>query len=259
MKHVFFDIDGTLWDYTSVIPESAVTAIKLLKANGHKAYICTGRTRGYITKPDLLDLGFDGIVAGLGTRVEAGGKVLFEHIIPRDLAVFTVDTVRRYGFRAILEGPEYLYMDYDEFKDDPYGIKVMNDIGQRRRSISGEYGKWIISKLSCDSTGCDKLSCYRELQDHYDFIEHNDVVVEMVPKGFSKGTGMHKLCELKNIDIKDTVAIGDGANDVDMFEAAGFSVAMGNGAEPAKRAADHVTTALHEDGVMNALKHLGLI
>ena len=108
-------------------------------------------------------------------------------------------------------------------------------------------------------TGCDKASCYKLLENDFDFIEHNDVVVEMVPKGFSKGTGIKRLCELKGIDITDTIAIGDGANDVDMFEVAGFSVAMGNGASRAKDAADHVTSTLHEDGIQNALLHLGLI
>lgn len=259
MKHVFFDIDGTLWDFRSVIPESTARAVKLLRQHGHKAYICTGRTRGYITHPDLLALGFDGILSGLGTRVEEGGEVLFEHLIPADLAVRTVDTVKQYGFRAILEGPEFLYMDYDDFKDDPYGVKVMRDLKDRRRSLSDNYGKWVISKLSCDMTGCDKHSCYSKLESDFDFIEHNDVVVEMVPKGFSKGTGIQKLCSIKGIDIADTIAIGDGANDVDMFEVAGYSVAMGNGASLAKEAADHVTSDLHDDGVLNALTHLGLI
>ena len=259
MKHVFFDIDGTLWDYRSIIPESTSRAIKKLQANGHKAYICTGRTPGYITKPNLLSLGFDGIVSGLGTRVEVDGKVIFEYIIPSDIATRAIDTVKRYGFRSILEGPEYLYMDYDEFKDDPYGQKVMRDVEDRMLSLSDNYGKWIISKFSCDMTGCDKASCYRELEDDFDFVEHNAVVVEMVPKGFSKGTGIVKLCELKGIDMKDTIAIGDGANDVDMFRVVGYSVAMGNGADRAKEAADYVTATLHEDGIEKALKHLGLI
>ena len=259
MKHVFFDIDGTLWDRHSVIPQTTVHAIKQLQDNGHKAYICTGRTRGYITDPALLSLGFDGIISGLGTALTVDGKVIFEHIIPKDKAIRTIDTVKRYGFRPILEGPEYLYMDYEDFKDDPYGRKVMNDVKDHMKSISGNYGEWVINKLSCDMTGCDKASCYAELDSDFDFVEHNEVVVEMVPKGFSKGSGIIRLCELMDIDIKDTIAIGDSINDIDMFEAAGFAVALGNGAPRAKAAADHVTSELTDNGIMNALKHLELI
>ena len=259
MKHVFFDIDGTLWDRRNVIPQSTSDAIGKLRENGHKAYICTGRTRGYITDPALLSLGFDGIISGLGTGIEADGDMVFEHIVPAQTAVRTVDTVKRYKVRAILEGPEYLYLDYDEFKDDPYGRKVMGDLQGRMKSLSDNYGRWVINKLSCDTTGCDKKAFYAELEEYYDFIEHNDVVVEMVPKGFSKGTGINRLCEIKGIDKEDTVAIGDAANDVEMFKAAGFSIAMGSGAEGAKEAADYVTSGLHEDGIMNALKYMKLI
>ena len=177
----------------------------------------------------------------------------------REAATRTVDTVRSFGIRAILEGPEFLYMDYDEFKDDPYGIKVMRDLNEHRKSLSDNYGSWVISKLSCDTTGCDKHACYKLLENDYDFVEHNDVVVEMVPKGFSKGTGIRRLCELKGIDIADTIAIGDSINDIGMFETAGFSVAMGKGASKAKEAADYVTSDLHDDGIFNALTHLGLI
>ena len=94
---------------------------------------------------------------------------------------------------------------------------------------------------------------------HVLFETHGDLLVEMVPKGFSKGTGINRLCEIKGIDKEDTIAIGDAANDVEMFRAAGFSIAMGSGAEGAKEAADYVTTGLHDDGILNALKYSGLI
>lgn len=259
MKHVFFDIDGTLWDRRSVIPKSTIEAINRLNANGHKAYINTGRTRGYITSPDLLALPFSGIIAGCGTHIEVDGKMLFEYLIPGELATKAIDTTRRFGFRSILEGPEYLYMEYDEFKDDPYGQKVMRDLGDTRMSIMDNYGRWRINKFSSDMTGCDKETCFGFLKEDFDFILHNDVIVEIVPKGFNKGRGIFKLCEIKEIDIADTIAIGDSINDLDMFEVAGTSVAMGNGSSKTKEAADFVTTSMDDDGIYNALSHLGLI
>ena len=52
---------------------------------------------------------------------------------------------------------------------------------RRKNHLSDNYGQWVINKLSCDTTGCDKQACYAELEADFDFIEHNDVVVEMVP------------------------------------------------------------------------------
>ena len=72
-KAVFFDIDGTLWDFYNHIPESTVTAIRKLRENGNYAFICSGRARAYIQHPDLFAIGFDGVVAGCGTHVELNG------------------------------------------------------------------------------------------------------------------------------------------------------------------------------------------
>ncbi len=44
-KIIFLDVDGTLADYSGHIPQSAVKAVRLAGQNGHKVYICTGRSR----------------------------------------------------------------------------------------------------------------------------------------------------------------------------------------------------------------------
>lgn len=57
----------------------------------------------------------------------------------------------------------------------------------------------------------------------------------MVPKGFSKGTGILKVCEMLGIDINDTYAFGDSNNDISMLKTVGHAIVMGNGTEEAKR------------------------
>lgn len=256
---VFFDIDNTIWNYKNEIPASTAEAIRALRENGHAAFLCTGRTRGFVQDPALLALGFDGIVSGCGTRIEHRGEVLFYHRIAPALAVRAVETVRRYGFRPILEGAEYLYFDDSDFAEDPYGEKLRADLGERLRSIEGYWGDWEFSKFSCDTRNCDQAACFAELSDAFDPIVHNRNVVEMVPKGFDKGSGIRRLCGLLGIDPADTVCFGDSVNDLGMFDACGVSVCMGNGMEVAKAAADYVTTAMEDDGIWNGCKHLGLI
>ena len=48
-KAVFFDIDGTIWNDKNEIPESTVRAIKMLRGNGNLAFLCSGRSRAYMT------------------------------------------------------------------------------------------------------------------------------------------------------------------------------------------------------------------
>ena len=58
---------------------------------------------------------------------------------------------------------------------------------------------------------------------------------------------------------RQTISFGDGGNDVDMLEYTGIGVAMGNATEAPKSVADYVTDDVDHDGIMNALKHFGIL
>lgn len=257
-KAVFFDIDGTLWDFENRIPASTAEAIRRLRAAGHFAFLCSGRCRAFIQNPDLLALGFDGIISGCGTMIEYNDDVLFYHRIDPTLAIDAVQTVRAYGFRPILEGRDYLYFDDSEFAGDPYGEKLIRELGSRRRTIADHWGVWETSKLSCDTRGGDQAGCFSALAGKFDPIVHSFAVVELVPAGFDKGEGIQKLCVMLGLVKENTIAFGDSVNDLGMFAACGRSVAMGNGAQAAKDAATFVTTSMTEDGVWNGCRALEL-
>lgn len=259
-KIVFFDIDGTLWDINNYIPESTKEAIKKLRDNGHLAFINTGRSRSFVRNPKLFALGFDGIVSGCGTRVEYEDDVIFYYRLDPKLAEKTVRTVRDYDFRPILEGVNHLYMDYKDFPEgDLYGDKLREEMGEDLWTIEDHWADWEISKMSCATPPEQVENCYEAVKEDFDFMIHSPTVVEMVPKGFDKGVGIKKVCELLDVPIENTFAIGDSTNDLEMLEAAGTSIAMGNGFDVVKEASDYVTTELENDGIKNALEHFGLI
>ena len=258
-KAVFFDIDNTIWNAKNEIPESTVRAIRGIRANGHLAFLCSGRTRSFIRHPDLLGIGFDGIVSGCGTSVEYGGKTLFYKKLDVDVVEHTILTVRKYGFRPILEGRKYLYLDLADFQDDIYGRKLIADMGDDLRTIQGEWRKWEASKLSCATESPDREKCFAELSGYYDYMIHNEAVAEFVPKGFSKASGMEKVCEILGMDMADTIAFGDSENDRAMILSAGTGVAMGNGAPAIKKIADLVARPMMEDGIYHACVDLGLL
>ena len=210
------------------------------------------------TWQELLSLGFDGIVSGCGTMIEYRGEVLRYFRVPKERALWTVETAKKYRMRPILEGREYLYLDLEDFKDDAYGEKLMRENGPRLRFISGTWGEWEFSKLSVDMRDADVQGCFAELSEYYDFLVHSPRVAEIVPKGFDKAHGMRWLSEYLGVPIRDTVAFGDGMNDMGMIRAAGVGVAMGNGVEALKSAADLVAPAMADDGVYTACKTLGL-
>ena len=83
MKVIFFDIDGTLVPFDGGISESTKKAINLAKANGHKIFLCSGRSRTQLIGP-VKELPYDGIVAAAGACIEIGGKLMHEEVIDQE-------------------------------------------------------------------------------------------------------------------------------------------------------------------------------
>lgn len=72
----------------------------------------------------------------------------------------------------------------------------------------------------------------------------------------NKGIGLQKLAGMMGFEAEDFVAIGDSANDAEMFEAAGFGIAVANGDERIKEVANYVTEASFGDGAVEAIEFL---
>ena len=258
-KAVFFDIDGTLIDSQNRIPESVAPAIAALQENGHLAVICSGRTMGFIIDPRLKAMHFDGVVSGCGTRVDYRDRTLMEYLFDEEEALFAVETARQYAFPAILEGPEYLYLDPEDFGDDRYVTRLRNAIPDNLRTIRDNWGNWVMNKFSCAVNHETELECLGIYAERFDFLRHSADVIELVPHGYDKCTGMELFCDSLGIRQEDTFAIGDSANDIGMLRWAGQGIVMGSGHDVAKKEADYVTAAIWDDGIEKALKHYELI
>ena len=79
-----------------------------------------------------------------------------------------------------------------------------------------------------------------------------------VPRAWQDGGG-EKVLELIGIDVGEIAAFGDSDNDVGMFEGCGYSVAVANASQAAKKSADYVCERAHADGVIEGLGFLGLL
>lgn len=87
---LFLDVDGTITDYEGNIPASCVAAIQTARANGHLAYMCTGRSKAEVP-PELEAIGFDGMLGGNGSYVESAGEVVMHQLITADQCRHIVD------------------------------------------------------------------------------------------------------------------------------------------------------------------------
>lgn len=257
-KAVFFDIDGTLWDDHMRIPESTAEAIRALRAAGNYAFLCSGRSRACIRNEKLLALGFDGVVAACGAHVEREDAVFYGRLLTDAQAAHVLRVIKENNLHAVLEGPRYIYVEEGAFQEDPYVVYLRRELGEDLKVISG-MKHFEINKLSAVLNGAPPEKVTAEFGEDFTVIAHGEELIEVVPAGHSKATGIAKMCEACGIAWEDTYAFGDGANDLEMLRFVAHGIAMGNGTPEAKEASEYVTAPIMEDGIERGLRHYGLI
>ena len=107
-KIIFIDVDGTLVDYEGNLPDSAVTAIRKARANGHRVYISTGRSKAEVYQ-NIWDIGLDGMIGGNGSYVEDHGAVILHQLISYEQCVHIVDWLHDRGLEFYLESNNGLF------------------------------------------------------------------------------------------------------------------------------------------------------
>ena len=85
------------------------------------------------------------------------------------------------------------------------------------------------------------------------------MLADITAKGDTKQKGIDEIIRYFGIKLEETMAFGDGGNDITMLRHAAIGVAMGQAKEDVKAAADYVTAPIDEDGISKAMKHFGII
>lgn len=262
---VFFDADGTILDIKKGVAKDVKPAIEALHRNGHKAVLCTGRSRAFIPQ-EVEELGLDGMICNLGGFISYGDKILYDKELPAEAVNRSIRVLRECGLIPVLEGNGYMYFDKDEYNTSInwYVDLMIETLGDKLLPIKGNEGNIHINKISAKKVeGCDYEKACRELSDIYDYIFHEGAFVgstiECVAKGHSKGLAIAILTQVLGYTAEDSVVFGDSNNDLSMFEVAGHKVAMGDASDELKSVADYVTFTMAEGGISNGLHKLGLI
>ena len=82
---------------------------------------------------------------------------------------------------------------------------------------------------------------------------------DISPLGGTKQHGIDEFLKYYHINLEETMAFGDGGNDIPMLKHVAISIAMGNANDEVKTVADYVTDDVEHDGITKALKHFQLL
>lgn len=83
--------------------------------------------------------------------------------------------------------------------------------------------------------------------------------LDVIPPTGGKDRGLDAILDHFGIPLEESMAFGDGENDLSMLVHAGIGVAMGTASDEVKAQADYAAPSVDEDGVARALEHFGLL
>jgi len=273
-KMIFLDIDGTLVSAMAAPSTLAAKAVQSARANGHRVFLCTGRNMPIIGR-DILDVGFDGVIASAGSHIEADNKVLFDSILQEDIIQECLSIFHKQGMYCRIETSEGIYTDpqMEELLKAAKPDQANSELIRMQREIEAGIpiqpyaaypgnGAYKICFTSRDLKSIEKTKEYLGNRFVYAVHPYADSTScfngEIIPKGIDKGTAMALVCQYYGIHSEDTIAFGDSMNDYEMMKAAGFSVAMGNACKEIKHMADSICEDVRKDGIYYEFQRLGI-
>ena len=248
-KYIFLDLDGTVIDHSNEeVPESAKKAIQMAQENGHEIIINTGRPPCLLYGIDK-ELKIESFVAANGRYAVHKGDVILNMVIDKSIVERIVQYAEENRIDLGFEGLHFFkrqssYSDlYEKFSEN-FHLEIpeldteyykSNDIYQMTLYYSN-----------------DDWEKFKEIFPEVTFAYSCAYGIDVNSKGGLKEVGIQAFIEKYDISMKDVIAIGDGHNDISMFNFVETSVAMGNAQEEVKAHTTHVT----DDVSKNGLYHL---
>lgn len=254
IKAVFFDIDGTLVSFkTHEVPLSAKKAIHEVRKRGIKVFIATGRPLPFIN--NLEGVEYDGIMSVTGACcMTAEGEIIENQPVDRrDIERLIKETSVR-PMPVLFAGKDKaIGCLIDSNREIVEEVMTLLGLGlPPQQPIASALDMEVMQVIAFFKED-EEPRMMSEILKGCDAARWHPAFADCIRKGTNKATGIDAICRYYGIDLKDTMAVGDGGNDITMLRHAGVGVAMGNAPDEVKASADFITDTVDDDGIANLL------
>jgi Cof subfamily protein (haloacid dehalogenase superfamily) len=247
-----FDLDATIVTRDFQLPASIVKTINAIRDAGHPITVITGRSEAsasaFLSQLDVKDYYSVNHGATIHGR---NGDILVKIEVEADLVAYMLDNYHDEETEC------YFYEGNRIFVADPSDARWAWASTSDHELISHDnYLHHHVDKISLINAQRSS-QIYQELLSHFPDLSHyhwEGFGLEVTGKGGTKGEALKYLAQHFGVKQADTVAFGDGVNDISMLEWAGYAVGVGKAAHPRiKELADEMIAAPEEGGVAHWL------
>ncbi|KAJ3284609.1 hypothetical protein HDU79_008001 [Rhizoclosmatium sp. JEL0117] len=253
-KLIAIDVDGTLITSDQRVTGRVATVLRRLHSQGIAIALVTGRP-SFHTHMIEEPLGFSPHIVGFNGAVGLVAntkQVLFAHEMSSVQVSQIDEAARTLGLTCCLyELPHENIQITSDVKDKPLIDRFFEEsttpfVNLQSQTLPTRNVPKMFLLTNNPSTDILKV---RALCPSVNVYEER-YFLDCVPKGIHKGIGLTTLCESLNISLEETVAFGDGTNDLEFLQTAGLGIAMKNGVDALKQVANRVSQFTNdEDGV----------
>lgn len=255
---VISDVDGTLVTEDKRLTARAQAAVAELRASGIIFSIISSRPpRGLQMLIEPLGITTPVGCFNGGLLATSGLVVIAEHLLSPEAARRTISMLDAREVQAwVFSCKEWLVRD----SNGPYVGNEQRTLGFRP-TIVEDFGRSLDATLKIVGVSKDFERLTKCEQDVGEALANYGCVVRSQPYYLdithplaNKGVALSEIAKLLGVPLAEVAVIGDGENDVAMFERSGLSIAMGNANPGVRRAADFVTDSNRKDGFAYAIE-----
>lgn len=254
-KIIFFDVDETLTHHENgTISTKTREIVKSLKHKGLKIVAANGRPLSLCE--EIRELGIDTLITANGAFTVHNEEIIHKLSMDKHAVreVFEYAASENHGLSFYTKE-----LSMNGVKDENI-LKALNEtlsLSDYPQISERIYDEDIY--LMCLFADEKTAEQYAQRFPHLMFKRWHPFVVSVLQEEITKSVAILNVLNYFNIDHSEAIAFGDGENDIDMIELAGLGIAMGNGSDTLKSAADFVTKKSVEDGIEFALKNFGIL
>lgn len=256
IKIIFFDIDGTLVNLgTTEISSSVKATLAKLHEKGIKLFIATGRPAFEV--PAFAGVHFDGIMSFNGSYcIEKNGNVIFANALDKQDVQTLIQNAASLNHKVQVAGKDHMYCNGYEADLEEYFVIAKQQLHYTDAFETFSQGDIYQMMVSARANEYDALLANTS---KLNAVSWWPKACDIIPKDGGKGRAIKEILKFYGFTKEQSMAFGDGGNDIEMLVEVGMGIAMGNAKEEVKAIADYICDSVQNDGITSACIHFGLI